>query len=131
MLHMHGACGNKCMNARGFCMFYGCPGAVNILCASTGKATYCGAFYQFRDFRHGLKIAIRGNGKACLNHIYPHRIQHLCHAQFLPQCHRGTGGLLAIAQSCIKNQHAVFGRAYFLCIMRFFSHISYLGIKQP
>ena len=72
------------------------------------------------DLAHRLEVAFRGDRETGLDDVDAHLVQKLRDLQLLGMGHRRPGGLFAIPQGGVKDQHAVLFRhichpGFFLC----------------
>ena len=109
-------CADKRMNSRRFRVFHGFPAAVDVFVIGAGEATDRRGFCQLRDLGYGAEIAFGSDGETGFDNIDAHFIEQLGDFQLFFVGHCGAGGLLAVAQGCVENQHAVFGHGSVPCL---------------
>jgi len=85
------------------------PAAVDILVIGAGEAADHRGLRLLGNLADGGEIAFRGDGEPGLDDIYAHLVQQRRDLQLLGMAHGGAGGLLAIAQGGVEDQHAVVG----------------------
>ena len=69
---------------------------------------------------HGLEVALARCRKAGFKHVYAQKLELMGHAQLFLEVHGAAGGLLAVAQCCIKDNEAIAGhKKRLLCMVGF------------
>ena len=120
---------DKGVDARLRSTFHRLPAAVDILDVGACQPADHGIFRVLGNLAHGAEITFRGDGKAGLDDIDAHIIQQPGNLELFGMGHGGAGGLLAIAQSGVKNHYTLFlsrrGDAVFGLISHFGSLFVY------
>ena len=96
--------------ARGF--LQGVPRAIDVLAIAAREPRNHGASDSARDLSHGLEVAVRGDGKAGLEHVDAELRQRLRHAKLAVEIHARARRLLAVAQRGVEDQNSIRFRHY-------------------
>ena len=83
------------------------PAAINVAYVGAGKAADAGSLRALGNLGDGFEVAFGGDWKTSFDDIDAHVVQHFGDFELFSMCHRCAGGLLAVTQSCVENQHAV------------------------
>ena len=81
--------------------------AVDVLGIGARQAGDDGVLGAAGDFAHRLEIAFRGDGKAGLDDVDAHVVEHLGDHELLLEGHGRAGALLAVAQRGVEYDDAV------------------------
>ena len=85
--------------------------AVDVLELRPRQAANHGVFGAPGGLLDAVEIAFRGDGKAGLDDVDAHLVEHFGHFELLVEGHGGAGALFAVAQGGVKDHHAVALRA--------------------
>ena len=88
-------------------VFHRLPAAVDVLVVGPGQTADHRVLRLLGYGRNGCEITLGGDGKARLDDVDAHFVQHSGDFQLFLKGHCGARGLLAIAQRRVKNQDAV------------------------
>src|SRR5580704_9009357 len=89
-----------------------CP--LDVRTASTRQARDDGTADHFCDRPHRLEVALRGDGKAGFNNVYPEAVELMRQPKLFLLIHAAAGRLLAISKGRVENGNSRFVHNYFL-----------------
>ena len=95
---------------------------VDVAIGGARQAAYDGLLQELGDLVHGREIAVRGDGKAGLDHVDAHGLEDLGDAQLFRHGHRAAGRLLAVAQGGVEDDHALGRRGRRIRVVRISGH---------
>jgi hypothetical protein len=95
------------MDARGGCGFDGAGGGFDVLPFRTGKSGDAWALDLPRDDPHGFKVAVGGDGEACLDDVDAERRELVGHAELFAVVHGAARGLFAVAEGGVEEDDFV------------------------
>ena len=88
-------------------VFDGLIGAVDIFEICAGQAADHCVLRAARNFRNSVEVAFRSDGKARFDNVYAHIVKQFGDFELFFVGHGCAGRLLAVTQSCVKNEDAV------------------------
>src|SRR5579863_5612541 len=83
-------------------------GALHIAWSAPRQSSDDGATHLTRHRLHSLKVAMRSNGEAGLNHVHAEPFQLARHGELFMNRHAATRRLLAIAECGVEDDDVLF-----------------------
>ena len=102
-LHVYVTGCEEDVNARVLRAFYGIPCGINISRCAAGETGYLAVLYSLGYCFNAFEVLRRGDCKAGFYDINTQRVKLPCHLQLFRKVHAAAGGLLAVAQGCVKH----------------------------